>query len=280
MLAAVAQMEPKLGEIGRNLEAIVARIEEASELGAELIVLPECAVTGYVFESPTEARAAAQELPGPALELLEQVCARLGVYAVCGLLACEGDELHNRSLLVGPTGLLATYDKTHLPFLGVDRFVTAGTDPLVPVDTPIGRIGLLICYDLRFPEATRALALQGADLIAHPTNWPVAARANAEFITRTRAHENLVFLLTANRVGKERTAEFCGWSQIVAPSGERLVEADAVSEVLLLAEVDIEEARRKSIVPKSGEYEMHLFDHRRPELYGALVEELAHVKQS
>ena len=280
MLAAVAQMEPKLGEIGRNLEAIVARIEEASELGADLIVLPECAVTGYVFESHDEAQAAAQEIPGPTLDVLEQECARLGVHAVCGVLARDGDELRNRSLLVGPEGLLATYDKTHLPFLGVDRFVTAGTDPLVPVDTPIGRIGLLICYDLRFPEATRSLALRGADLIAHPTNWPVAARANAEFITRTRAHENLLYLLTANRVGTERTAEFCGWSQIVAPSGERLVEADAASEVLLAAEVDVNEARRKSIVPKSGEYEMHLFGHRRPDLYGALVEELAHVNQS
>ena len=278
MLAAVAQMEPQLGEVARNLEAIVARLEEASAEGVTLIVLPECAVSGYVFDSPEEALASAQEIPGPTLEVLEQACARLDIYAVCGVLAREGDELRNRSVLVGPSGLLATYDKAHLPFLGVDRFVTAGNEPLEPVETPIGRIGLEICYDLRFPEATRALALQGADLIAHPTNWPIAARANAEFITLTRAHENLVYLLTANRVGVERSAEFCGWSQIVAPSGERLVEADAVSEVLLVTEIDIEQARNKSIVPKSGEYEMHLFDHRRPELYGALVGEHVAVK--
>lgn len=280
MLAAVAQMEPRLGEVTRNLDAIVARMEEASAHGAELIVLPECAITGYVFESADEAAASAQEIPGPALEVLEHACERLELHAVCGVLAREGDELRNRSVLVGPGGLTATYDKTHLPYLGVDRFVAAGTDPLVPVETPIGRIGLLICYDLRFPEAMRSLALRGADLIAHPTNWPVEARANAEFITRTRAHENLVYLLTANRVGVERTAEFCGWSQIVAPSGDRLAEADAVSEALLLAEVDIEQARAKSIVPKSGEYEMHLFDHRRPGLYGALVEEPVHVNHT
>ena len=280
MLAAVAQMEPKLGEIARNLDAIVTRMDEASAQGAELIVLPECAVTGYVFESSEAAHEAAQELQGEPLDVLERACARLGLHAVCGMLSRDGDELRNRSLLVGPDGLLATYDKTHLPFLGVDRFVTAGTDALEPVDTPLGRIGLLICYDLRFPEATRSLALQGADLIAHPTNWPVAARANAEFITRTRAHENLVYLLTSNRVGIEQGTEFCGWSQIVAPSGARLAEADAASEVLLLAEVNVEEARNKSIVPKSGEYEMHLFDHRRPDLYGALVEEPVHVNQS
>jgi predicted amidohydrolase len=225
------------------------------------------------------AAASAQELPGPALEVLEHACARLGLYSVCGVLARDGDKLRNRSLLVGPNGLLASYDKSHLPFLGVDRFVVAGADELEPVETPIGRIGLLICYDLRFPEATRSLALRGADLIAHPTNWPVEARANAESITRTRARENLVYLLTANRVGVERTAEFCGWSQIVAPSGDRLVEADAVSEALLVADIDVEKARNKSLVPKSGEYEMHLFGHRRPELYGALVEAPAHVNQ-
>jgi len=279
MLAAVAQMEPKLGEIGRNLDAIVARLEEASEQGVTLVVLPECAVSGYVFDSPAEALACAEETPGPALDVLVHACARLSIYAVCGVLARNGDELRNRSLFVGPTGLIATYDKAHLPFLGVDRFVTPGTEPLVPVDTPIGRIGLEICYDLRFPEATRTLALRGADLIAHPTNWPVAARANAEFITRARAHENLVYLLTANRVGTERGAEFCGWSQIVAPSGDRLVEADAVSEVLLVAEIDLEQARNKSIIPASGEYEMHLFDHRRPDLYGALIEDTTRVNQ-
>ena len=279
MLAAVAQMEPKLGEVGRNLEAIVGRMQEASAQGAELVVLPECAVTGYVFESAEEAFAAAQEIPGPTLDVLEQACAELDIHAVCGVLVTEDDELRNRSLLIGPGGLLASYNKTHLPYLGVDRFVTPGSEPLEPVETPLGRIGLMICYDLRFPEAMRSLALRGADLVAHPTAWPVAARANAEFITLTRAHENLVYLLTANCVGTTRETEFCGWSQIVAPSGRRLAEADAVNETLLLAEIDIEEARRKSIVPKSGEYEMHLFDHRRPEMYGALVEQHEHVNQ-
>ena len=274
MLVAVAQTEPKIGEIDRNLETIVERIKDASAQGASIVVLPECAVTGYVFESKDEAHGAAQEMKGNALCVLEKVCAECDIYAVCGMLIREGEELRNRSLLIGPEGLIATYDKTHLPFLGVDRFVTPGDKPLVPIETPIGRIGLLICYDLRFPEATRSLALQGADLIAHPTNWPLAAKANAEFITRTRAHENLVYLLTANRVGIEGTAEFCGWSQIVAPSGKRLAEADATSEVLIFAEVDIEKARSKSIVPISGEYEMHLFGHRRPDLYGAIVEDL------
>lgn len=280
MLVAVAQTEPSLGEIDRNLEGIVARLEEAAGRGARLIVLPECAVTGYVFESPEEASLSAQEVPGAASATIEDACARLGIYAVCGLLAREGDVLRNRAILVGPDGLIGFYDKSHLPFLGVDRFVVAGDGPFEPFETPIGSIGIEICYDLRFPEVTRSYALAGAELIAHPTNWPLAARANAEFITRSRALENRIFLLTSNRVGVERTAEFCGWSQIVAPTGSCLVEAGEQGECLIVAEIDPAEARVKEIIPSPGEYEMHLFGHRRPELYGALVEEPTIVHQS
>jgi predicted amidohydrolase len=271
MLVGVAQIEPRLGEVARNLEACLGRLEEAAAAGCELLVLPECALTGYVFDSPEEARGVALEVPGAEVETLEAACARLGVHAVCGLLECDGDVLRNCAILTGPTGLVGRYWKSHLPYLGVDRFVAAGDGPFEPFETPLGRIGIEICYDLRFPEVTRALALAGADLVAHPTNWPMAARTNADFMTRSRALENRLFLLTANRVGRERSAEFCGWSQIVDPMGQRLAEADGDTETLLVAEVDLEQARRKDIVPTPGEYEMHLFDDRRPELYGALV---------
>ncbi len=273
MLVGVAQIEPKLGAIERNLQACLARVGEAAATGCKLLVLPECAVTGYVYDAYDEAFAHAQEIPGPATEALEAACRESDIVVVCGVLARDGDELRNRALLVGPDGLLGHYDKTHLPFLGVDRFVTPGEGPLEPFETPVGRVGIEICYDLRFPEVTRALALAGAEIIAHPTNWPLAARTNAEFITRARALENRVFLLTSNRVGIERSAEFCGWSQILDPLGTRIVEADETSEVLLVAEIDPAEARVKEIIPKPGEYEMHLFSHRRPELYGVVARE-------
>ena len=172
--------------------------------------------------------------------------------------------------------MIGSYRKSHLPFLGVDRYVRAG-DELPVFDTAIGRIGLEICYDLRFPEVTRSLALAGAEIVCLPTNWPMAAAANAELLAPARAFENRIYLLVANRVGRERTAEFCGRSQIVAPDGTRLAETDATSEALLVAEIDVGWAREKSIVPAPGEYEMHLFGHRRPELYGALVEETQSV---
>ena len=273
MRVAVAQIEPKIGEKERNLEACVARMEEAAAAGAQLLVLPECAIPGYMFGSVDEALPYAEEIPGPSTEALEEAAARLDLHVVCGLLERDGDRLRNAAVLVGPDGLVGTYRKTHLPFLGVDRFVVPG-ETLSVWDTPLGRVGVEICYDLRFPEVTRTLALHGADIVAHPTNFPMAAKVQTEVITRARAAENRVYLLTANRVGKERWGEFCGWSQIVDPYGTRLAEAGETEEALLLGDVELEKARDKDyVVP--GEYELYLFEDRRPELYGALVEETA-----
>ena len=253
MRVAVAQIEPRLMEKERNLAACLARLEEAAAAGASLLVLPECAIPGYMFSSAAEALPYAEEIPGPSTEAFEDACGRLDAHVVCGLLEREGEHLYNSAVLVGPDGLVGSYRKTHLPFLGVDRFTVPG-DVLPVYDTPLGRIGLEICYDLRFPEATRTLALAGADIVAHPTA------------------ENRIFLLTANRVGRERTGEFCGWSQIVDPFGVRLAEAGPTEEVLLVAEIDVERARDKDyVIP--GEYELYLFGDRRPELYRTLVED-------
>ena len=271
MRVAVAQLDPKLADKARNLDACLARLDEAVSQGGELVVFPECAIPGYMFESADEAMPYAEEIPGPSTEALADAAARTGAHVCCGLIERDGDRLHNAAVLIGPGGLVGTYRKTHLPFLGVDRFVVPG-DELPVWDTPLGRIGVEICYDLRFPEVTRTLALRGADLVAHPTNFPVAARVQTEVITLARAAENRIYLLTANRVGKERTGEFCGWSQIVDPYGDRLAEAGADEEALLVADYDVQRARDKDyVIP--GEYELYLIDHRRPELYGALVQE-------
>lgn len=272
MLVGVAQIEPLLGDLGGNRERCLAALEEAAAAGCSLLVLPECASSGYMFDSPEEALRCAEELEGPFTDALAQACRRHGVHCVSGMLERDGDDLRNTAVLVGPDGLAGRYRKTHLPFLGVDRFVAAG-DELAIVDTPLGRIAIEICYDLRFPELTRALALRGADVVAHPTNWPAAARSNADVLTRARAHENHVFLLTANRVGTERDATFCGWSQICDVWGERVVEADETETGIFVAEIDPARAREKDILPVPGRYEMRLFDHRRPELYGALAKQ-------
>jgi predicted amidohydrolase len=275
MRVAVAQLDPKLADKERNLDACLARLDEAVAAGAELVVFPECAIPGYMFESAEEAMPYAEVIPGPSTRVLIEASARTGAHVCCGLIERDGDDLHNAAVLVGPDGLVGTYRKTHLPFLGVDRFVVPGEE--LPVwETPLGRIGVEICYDLRFPEVTRTLALKGADIVCHPTNFPMAARVQTEVITTARAAENRVYLLTANRCGKERWAEFCGRSQIVDPYGVRLAETDVAGEALLVADVDLEQARDKDyVIP--GEYELYLFGHRRPELYGALVEETQSV---
>jgi predicted amidohydrolase len=276
MLVGVAQIEPRLAERERNLATCLARLEEAAAAGCSLLVLPECSSAGYMFESFEEALPSAEEIPGPFTEALEVACRRHRLHCVAGMLEREGDNLRNTAVLVGPAGVVGSYRKSHLPFLGVDRFVAAG-DEVEVFETPLGRLGIEICYDLRFPELTRALALKGADIVAHPTNWPMAARSNAEILTRARAQENRIFLLTANRVGRERGGEFCGWSQICDVRGTRLAEADGTAEALLVAEIDVEESRTKDIIPAPGEYEMYLFGDRRPELYGALVEQATAV---
>ncbi len=277
MLCGVAQTEPRLGDPDRNVEACLARLEEAAVAGCELLVLPECATSGYMFASEGDAAPFAEEIPGPTVESLAEACRRLGIHCVAGLLERDGDRLRNTAVLVGPRGLVARYRKAHLPFLGVDRFVTPGDEPPRVLDTPVGRLGIVICYELRFPEPSRALALGGVELILHPTNWPAAVRPFADFLTRARAAENRVFLLTANRVGVEGGVEFFGRSQVVDPLGNRLAEAGEAGPELVLAEIEPAEAREKDRAIVPGEYEVHLFGDRRPELYGALVEEMRPV---
>jgi 5-aminopentanamidase len=273
MLCGVAQTEPRLGEPDANLEACLARLEDAAAARCELLVLPECATSGYMFASEDEAARFAEEIPGPSVEALAEACAQHALHCVAGLLERDGDRLRNTAVLIGPAGLVGRYRKTHLPFLGFDRFVTPGDEPSEVYDTPVGRIGMVICYELRFPEPTRALALGGAELVVHPTNWPTPVRPFADFLTRARAAENRVFLLTANRVGAEGGVEFFGRSQVVDPLGNRVVKAGEREEDLVFAEIEPAEAREKDRAIVPGEYEVHLFGDRRPELYGALVED-------
>jgi predicted amidohydrolase len=128
MRVAVAQIEPKLGDTKHNLEVCLARLGESVARGAELLVLPECAISGYMFDSVEEATPFAEEIPGPSTEALGEACRRLGAYVVCGLLERDGDLLRNAAVFVGPDGLVGSYRKTHLPFLGVDRFVAPGDE--------------------------------------------------------------------------------------------------------------------------------------------------------
>jgi predicted amidohydrolase len=164
------------------------------------------------------------------------------------------------------------YRKTHLPHLGVDRFVAPGDAPLDVYDTAIGRIGLNICFDVRFPEPARVLALNGADLIALPTNWPEGAESAPDYLVNARAIENRVTYVAVDREGAERGFRFIGRSKIVDYRGQTLAEASPDREAIIYDTLDLELARDKHVVVTPGEYELPLFTGRRPELYAALVE--------
>jgi predicted amidohydrolase len=268
---AVVQTNPKFGVPGHNLDRIEATMRELATDGVELTVFPECDVTGYVYASLEEAMEVAESVPGPVCERLASISAECGVYAVVGTLEREGDRCFNAALLVGPDGFSAKYRKTHTLCLGVDRFTTPGDIPFRVHDLPFGRLGILICYDLRFPEAPRALALAGAQAIALPTNWPAASTLQPDVFTRARAAENRVFVLAADRVGTEREAQFLGRSQIVDPDGAVRREASRDRQEILIADIDFQEADIKNLVMEAGKHEMDCLADRRPELYGAVA---------
>ena len=157
-----------------------------------------------MFDDAAEARAASEPIPGPATEAIVGACRETGSLAVIGMLESAGDVLYNSAVLCGPEGVIGVYRKTHLPFLGVDRLTRLGPGPYEVFDTPIGRIGMLICYDLRFPEATRCLTLAGADILVLPTNWPEGAEASPNY-TAQRVQWRTGFL-SSRSTGREWSA--------------------------------------------------------------------------
>ncbi len=269
---AAIQMESRPLDPAHNLTAIVHWLERAAASGAHLAVFPECALTGY-FLTPEEVAQAAEPVPGPRTDRIQEACRTAGLLALVGTLeADQARQVFNTTVLVGPQGLLAKYRKTHLLCLGLDRFVKHGDQPLVPVETPLGVFGLLTCYDLRFPEPARVLGLMGAQAILLPTAWPTAARLYPDHVARTRAAENGVFLIAADHVGEEQGHGYLGRSMIVGPDGEVLAEAEVHEEALLVADVDFSRADRKHRAFIPGEYEIDLRADRRPELYGAIAD--------
>jgi predicted amidohydrolase len=158
----------------------------------------------------------------------------------------------------------------HLPFLGVDRFATPGPDAPAVIEIDGLRFGVLICYDLRFPEAARICSLEGADLIALPTNWPVGVEFHPDLFAPARAAENHCYVLAADRVGTERGTTFMGRSLLVDFDGKVLARA-GTGEELLTGEVDPEAARVTHVQRRAGEHEWDTIGDRRPGLYERLL---------
>jgi predicted amidohydrolase len=187
-------------------------------------------------------------------------------------LEADGERVFNACVLVGPDGVVATYRKVHLPFLGVDRFTTPGDQPFAVHEAAGMRIGMNICYDGGFPEPARVLTLLGADLVVLPTNWPPGAECMAGCVVNARAMENNIFYAACDRVGDERGFHFIGQSKIAGPSGQVLAEAAHDREAILYADVNVAVARQKKIVRRAKLHEIDRIRDRRPEFYGPIVE--------
>ena len=270
---AAIQMNPVLMKNEENLKVILGNAREATENGARLIVFPECSLTGYIFESREEALPYAETIPGPSTEKLATLCKELNVYVIFGLLERDKDRLYNAAALIGPEGLIGGYRKNHLPYLGIDRFVDRGDRPFKVYQTSAGNIGIEICYDIIFPENSRVMALKGADILALPTNFPKGrGEMITEHVVTTRAIENRVHVVTANRIGSERGHGFSGISKIVSAAWDTLALASPDKEEIIYAEVDLELARQKHDVIKTGQHATDFIHDRRPELYGLISE--------
>ena len=269
---ACVQMDCALGNVALNRARINAQLREAARQAAEIVIFPECALTGYCFDSLEEAAPFAEPADGPSAEIIAAACRETGAYAVVGFIERAGDECYNAALLIGPNGPSGCYRKAHLPFLGVDRFLTPGDRPFQTYELPHGRVGLNICYDASFPEAARVLKLLGAQLIILPTNWPPGAWRTPAFVVNTRAQENHLYFAAVNRVGTERGWQFIGRSKVVDYNGDTIAEASGEREEILTVEIELQQADNNRIVNVAGAYEIDRLGDRRPELYGLIGE--------
>jgi predicted amidohydrolase len=270
------QMAPVILNKEVNLTRCKELLAAAAKQGSRFIVFPECSLTGYIYTSLDEAIPVAETIPGPGTDEISVICKQLDIYSIVGLIEQDRGKYYNSAALIGPDGLVGKYRKLHLPYLGIDRFLNHGDLPLKVYETGVGKIGMGICYDARVPEHARVLALQGAEIIAYPTNLADITTFRGDHVILTRAYENLVFCISVNRVGQERGINFIGGSRIVDFSSGGIVVAEGkpYKEDVIYAEIEPGKARDKHCVITPGEFEIDIFKDRRPEYYGELVQPL------
>ncbi|MBX3567821.1 MAG: carbon-nitrogen hydrolase family protein [Rhizobiaceae bacterium] len=246
-----------------NLGRLAHAADEARRRGADLMAAPEMFLTGYALGAE-HVRRLAEPVDGPSIGAARQIARGAGIALVFGFPEQDGEAVYNSAIAIGADGaILATYRKTHL-FGAVDR-AQFSPGQAAPEIFEIGgfRLGLLICYDVEFPENARRLALDGADLMVVPTAlmrpFDIVARA----VVPVRAFENQVFVAYANRCGAEADFDYCGLSCVIGPDGTDIARAGR-GEELIVADLD------KAALLGSRQLNPYLTD-RRPELYGAVA---------
>ncbi len=258
---AVVQFKPDFLQVDANLKRIELLLTDVS---ADLIVLPELVTSGYVFKTKNELDEVCEPVPeGRTFQFFKHLSKKLNSSIVYGFPEKKSDKIYNSAALLNPDGSNHIYRKTHL-FYREKLFFSPGDTGLTVCEAKDGiKIGMMICFDWQFPEAARALALNGAQIICHPSNLVLPWCQQAML---TRSLENRVFSITANRIGSESNGEltmnFTGQSQIVNPKGDVLTRLSADEEVIGLAEINPELALDKSVSEMND-----AFGDRRPAFY-------------
>ncbi len=261
---ALAQINCRAGNKEYNLDLMEKNIRQAKERGANLVIFPELSLTGYVIRDLTYELA--EPIPGPSVRYLEEITEKENIHVIFGTL--ERSEkaravLYNTAVLVGPKGFIGKYRKMHLPSHSVfeeKRYFRPGYQAPI-FNTDIGKLGLIICYDLFFPETTRLLRLEGTQLIICISASPAIRRKFFEVLTTARAIENTVFLAYVNLVGLENDLQFWGGSRILAPNGDVILQAKYDEEDLVMGRVDYADLRRAQVlVPTLRDLRPELFE--------------------
>lgn len=261
---ALAQTNCRVGDKKYNLKKIERFVEKAKEKKADLVIFPELALTGYVCRDLVYELA--ETIPGPSVQHLETIAKEANTHLVVGMLEKSGKAkavLYNTAVLIGPEGYIGKYQKMHLPTHSVfeeKRYFRGGYQtPLF--ETSIGKLGLIICYDIFFPEITRLLRLKGAQLVICISASPSVRRGFFEVFTAARALENTMFLAYVNLVGIEDGLQFWGGSRMIAPSGKIIAKAKYDEEDMIIAQINYSDMNRVEVfVPMLRDLRPELFD--------------------
>lgn len=265
---ACLQLAPRIGDVAYNRQLSEERITEVAKKGANVVVLPELMQSGYALSDLNEALEVAEDLNGATVALWASLSRQLGIVLVAGF--CERLNRHqvaNSAVLIEPQGNITLYRKAHL--WDAEKLVfTPGAEPPPVMQTRFGSIGLMICYDLEFPEWVRLPALAGAQLVCAPVNWPDGPRPAGERaaeVVRVQANAavNRMFIATCDRHGEERGVNWVGGSVIVDPDGYPLAGRLRIAEErMIMADLDLGHANNKPISRRN-----HVHRDRRPSLY-------------
>jgi predicted amidohydrolase len=269
---ACCQLAPQLGRTSANRAAALAAIRAAAGAGAQIVVLPELATSGYVFADRAEAWELSETCAGPTVGEWAALAAELDLVIVGGLCERDGDRLFNTAVVIDTEGLRGVYRKAHL-WDGEGLIFAMGAEPPLVLDTVYGRLGVMVCYDVEFPEWVRLAALDGAELLCLPTNWPRESRPASErpaevVRIQAAASSNRMFIAACDRAGRERGVDWVNGTAIVGPDGYPLAGPEGREEPhTLIAHCDLARARDKRVSAHND-----VLGDRRPELYGRLAE--------